>query len=203
MSDWDDDDYDPNEQLKAQLSEKIVTLGLENVKKEEPVRTNEPGETGKKDTNKASSSAAGRELSEQQKREAQLNSDAAAAMDLFGLAQDKGRKYEDLSKKEDFQKYAEELGEQIATRSDNPHYLLFVNTLVDQITKPMKKIQLEMVEKTVSDHLEVYRKKDAEEQKKVVELKAAKTTKKQTKKKIMEDTVEGEYDDYMDKYENY
>jgi len=211
MSDcWDDDDYDPNEHLKAQLSEKIVTLGLENAKRtvvEGPERLNNEGEKDVKGAGGSKTSALSaaelRELSEQQKREAQLSSDAAAAADLFGLASDKDRKFDDLQKKEEFEKYAEILGEQISNRADNAHYLSFVNTLVDALTKPMKKTQLETIEKTVQDHLAVYRKKDAEEQSKVVEQKQVKTKKKETKKKLMEDSIVDEYDDYTtyeDKY---
>ena len=196
---------------------KLATLGLDDaIRQQKPASVpqtaghseNNAGATNKKAGNDPKSTSVGsnRELTEQEKREAQLRSDAAAAMDLFGIAAAAERKeptFEDLRSKADFQSYAEKLGEQMVARSSDPQYLFFVNSLVDQLTKPMNKLQLQTVRDTVQAHLDVILKREDEQQKRKVEQLKQKETKKTKKNQVKEDYVEGEYDDYDEQFNKY
>uniref|UniRef100_A0A915EB06 Eukaryotic translation initiation factor 3 30 kDa subunit n=1 Tax=Ditylenchus dipsaci TaxID=166011 RepID=A0A915EB06_9BILA len=188
MSDWEADDFDPS----AQVADRMVTLGLDTVlKKEAAVKHDSKNSFGGAET--------GGELTEKQKLERQKQSDKEIAMDLFGIESEKQKTWEDLKKPADFSEHAEIIGGQIASKSKESNYLLFVNTLVKEICQPMTKLQLQTVRDTISKYISAIEKKE-EEQKKQQSVKQQVKTKKVVKKELYEDTVEDEYDDYLEKY---
>uniref|UniRef100_A0A914GS58 Eukaryotic translation initiation factor 3 30 kDa subunit n=1 Tax=Globodera rostochiensis TaxID=31243 RepID=A0A914GS58_GLORO len=208
---WDDEDYDPT----TQMADKIASLGLDDVIRQQqqqkvlavetsqqkdlkvPSSLNNGGGGGKQKEN-------GAELTEREKREAQLRADGAAAMDLFGLAAErKEPTYEGLRSKEDFQAFADKLGEQFEARRDDPNYLLFVNSLVDHLTTPMNKLQLQIVMTTIQVHLDVHLKREEEELKRQQEQSQKKETKKKKNKQLEEDVIEDDYDDYDEQLHRY
>ena len=184
MSDWEADDFDPS----AQVTDKIVTLGLEV----------------KKDNLKTDASKTG-ELSEREKRELQLQSDVDISADLLGLQTNKKKQFEDFHRANEFVDYANELGAQFSGRAKHEHYLLFVNGLVGHLVKPMNKLQLQTIRETVQGYLNVIEKREEEEKKHKQEIKEKTQAKKKTKKMLYEDTVEDDYDDakYDKEFSNY
>ncbi|KAL7077392.1 hypothetical protein ACQ4LE_003011 [Meloidogyne hapla] len=205
MSDnWDDEDYDPSAQLAAQATEKIADLGLDVNKQQKPSNSSAYSEDKLKNTSKGkskTSSFGDVELSEKEKREAQLRADAAAGMDLFGVAVDhKEKTFNDLETRPDFLAYAEKLSEQIAERHEHTHYLTFVNSLVERMIGPMTKLQLEIVRSTVQKNIDAHVKREQEQQKKKEEQQKQKVVKKVKSKQVREDLLEDEYDDYDEKF---
>ena len=95
----DDEDYDPNAQLEQAAADKLASMGLSDVireKKEKEAQeaaeaaakkptTGGGGAAVKKTPWKAGSTEPAREMTEAEKREAQLRNDMEGAADLFGL----------------------------------------------------------------------------------------------------------------------
>nr|CAD2132451.1 unnamed protein product [Meloidogyne enterolobii] len=205
MSDnWDDEDYDAGAQLAAQATEKIADLGLDVNKQQKPSNSAAYSEDKLKNASKGkskTSSFGNSELSEKEKREAQLRADAAAGMDLFGIAADhKEQSFKDLETRADFLAYAEKLSEQITERHEHTHYLTFVNSLVEKMIGSMTKLQLEIIRSTVQKNIDAHVKREEELQKKKLEQQKQKTVKKAINKQVREDLLEDEYDDYDEKY---
>ncbi|CAK5130184.1 unnamed protein product [Meloidogyne enterolobii] len=162
-----DEDYDAGAQLAAQATEKIADLGLDVNKQQKPSNSAAYSEDKLKNASKGkskTSSFGNSELSEKEKREAQLRADAAAGMDLFGVAADhKEQSFKDLETRADFLAYAEKLSEQITERHEHTHYLTFVNSLVEKMIGSsnlyflfdlnkfflVTKLQLEIIRSTV------------------------------------------------------
>lgn len=48
----------------------------------------------------------------------------------------KEKSFKDLQTKADFLAHAEKLGEEITERREHPHYLTFVNSLIEQMIGP-------------------------------------------------------------------
>ncbi|KAF7625998.1 hypothetical protein Mgra_00009823 [Meloidogyne graminicola] len=203
---WDDEDYDTTAQLSAQATEKIADLGLDVNKQQKASNSTSYLEDRTKNTSKGkfkTSSFNDVELTEKEKREAQLRADAAAGMDLFGITPDhKEKSFKDLQTKADFLAHAEKLGEEITERREHPHYLTFVNSLIEQMIGPMTKLQLEIIRNTVQyeKNIDVHLKREEEEQKKKLEPQKLKTVKKAKNKQMHEDLLEDEYDDYDEKF---
>ncbi|KAL3117247.1 hypothetical protein niasHT_007650 [Heterodera trifolii] len=198
---WDDEDYDPS----AQMADKIASLGLDDViRQQQPKGEKVPTQATNNSRKEGTAKEGATELSEREKREAQMRADGTAAMDLFGLAVErKEPTFDDLRTKDDFQAFADKLGEQIGARNDDANYSLFVSALVDHMTKPMSKLQLQIVMAKIQAHLDVHLKREEEEQKLQQEKTSKKETKKAKKKELEEDVIEDEYDDYDEQLHRY
>jgi len=210
MSDWEDDDYDAS----AQLSEaRLVELGLDTKKAD--VKTAAAAGGDKKSTAAVTTNGSRdnnqqfREfMTDEEKRAAQLAGDLEHARGLLGIDDESsgGQAYysdfsaSNLRTKEDFVRYGERLGAEVANRSDSPYYLDMVIALMEHIVKPMKKIPLESVDAVIRKHLDVFLKKEEAELQKVAEQKQQREQKKKKKKQLNEDLVEDEFDDYGDKF---
>ncbi|KAI1710827.1 translation initiation factor eIF3 subunit domain-containing protein [Ditylenchus destructor] len=196
--DWDADDFDPT----AQLADKLVTVGLDDkMKKEKEPEKTEATKAGRSGSNAGRSSPPDGELTEAQKLELQKESDADLAMDLFGFKADKQKTWEDLRNPGDFKEHAQLMGEKIASKSSNPNYLLFTNSLTEHMCQPMTKIQLQTIRDTVQQYITAIEKREAEEKKQAPvsakpNQKGKSGNKKTVNKEKFEDYVSDEFDEY-------
>ncbi|CAD5205892.1 unnamed protein product [Bursaphelenchus okinawaensis] len=201
MDDWDADDYDPS----AQLQDKIATLGLEDKLKDEPAKEVKESKSSKSQSSKSASAGGQKDLSQAEIMEMQKRSDMELFADLIG-AESTDKKYSELESRLEFKEFAERTAAAFTARSNTGFYVDFVTVLVDEITKPMNKFQLENVVNMLQGKVKQLAEAEKIEKEKEEAAKAARDAqgkqknKKKIKKEVYDDYVEDEYDDFIDKF---
>uniref|UniRef100_A0A1I7S628 Eukaryotic translation initiation factor 3 30 kDa subunit n=2 Tax=Bursaphelenchus xylophilus TaxID=6326 RepID=A0A1I7S628_BURXY len=203
MDDWDADDFDPT----AQLQDKIATLGLEEKLRDEPEPEPKKEKSNKAASSKAKPAASGgqRELSRAEILDLQKRSDMELFADLIG-AESTDKKFTELESRLDFTEFAEKTASAFSARSGSAYYTDFVTVLVDQITNPLNKFQLENIVTLLQGKVkqlaeaEKAEKEKEEAEKAAREAQSKQKNKKKIKKEVFDDYVEDDYDDYIDKF---
>ncbi|KAI6179940.1 SWIRM domain-containing protein [Aphelenchoides besseyi] len=209
----DDDDFDPSAQIDNKLADAMATYGLDQkLKAAATTAETEKKEAEKKtavtnkNTKSSSTSQQKRDLTQAEIRELQQRGELEMFADLLGVEME-DKKFGDLETKTEFTDYAQKAGNAFVERSDAQFYSDFVYTLIDQVTHPLNKFQLENIVLRLNDRIkqlteveaqERAEKEKAAEQKKA-QSKGGQQKKKNTiKKEVFEDCLEDDYDDYMD-----